>query len=205
MLEKVTAFVIRRLATGEELLILEHPTAGFQLPAGTVNPGETPRVAVLREVAEETGLSEVYFEKLLRSEDTTLGNNQAILLHPTTVFSRPDPASFDWARLEPGTAVKILRRTTGYTQVSFEEPDQLPKPNFTTYQITGWVPDEVLTRRVVRHLFRLRFSGSTPPSWKVNADHHTSTLSWVPVKEIPDLIPPQDQWLQVLIDNQIPN
>ena len=57
MLEKVTAFVIRKLASGEELLILQHPTAGFQLPAGTVNPGENPRVAVLREVAEETGLT----------------------------------------------------------------------------------------------------------------------------------------------------
>ena len=36
MLEKVTAFVIRRLTGGEEILILEHPTAGYQLPAGTV-------------------------------------------------------------------------------------------------------------------------------------------------------------------------
>ena len=34
-LEKVTAFVIRSTAHGEELLLCEHPTAGIQIPAGT--------------------------------------------------------------------------------------------------------------------------------------------------------------------------
>jgi 8-oxo-dGTP pyrophosphatase MutT (NUDIX family) len=203
MLEKVTAFVIRRLAGGEEILILKHPTAGYQLPAGTVNPGENPRVAVLREVAEETGLEQVFYEALLYSEDSLLPADQAITLHPTAVFSRPNPASFDWARLSPGIFVRVLRGQDGYTQISYEEPDQLPNPNYTTYQITGWVPDEVLTRRVKRHFFRLRFSGQTPPTWKVNTDHHTFTLSWAPLNEIPPLIPPQDQWLEHLRDTTL--
>jgi 8-oxo-dGTP pyrophosphatase MutT (NUDIX family) len=195
MLEKVTAFVVRKLASGKELLILQHPTAGYQLPAGTVKPGETAQVAVLREVAEETGLAEAVIDTEIDAEDKLLPENQAIILHPTTVFSRPDSASFDWARLEPGTWVKILRKQIGYTQVSFEEPDQLPTPSYITYQITGWVPDEVLTRRQVRHFYLLRFDGRTPPSWKVNADHHTYTLFWAPMDEIPALVPPQDEWL----------
>lgn len=198
MLEKVTAFVVRKLASGRELLILQHPTAGYQVPAGTVKPGEAPQVAVLREVAEETGLAEVVIDTEIDVEDKLLPEDQGIILHPTTVFSQPDPASFDWARLEAGTWVKILRKQHGYTQVSYEEPDQLPSPTYTTYQITGWVPDEVLTRRQVRHFFLLRFSGRTPPSWKVNTDHHTFTLFWAPMDEIPALIPPQDQWLKKL-------
>jgi 8-oxo-dGTP pyrophosphatase MutT (NUDIX family) len=200
MLEKVTAFVIRKLASGPEVLILEHPTAGCQLPAGTVKPGETAQIAVLREVAEETGLAEAIIEAQIDTEDTLLPEDLAIVLHPTTVFSRPDPTSFDWARLESGTWVKALRRQNGYTQVSFEEPDRLPNPTYTTYQITGWVPDEVLTRRQVRHFFLLRFSGRTPPTWKVNADHHTFTLFWSPLEEIPALIPPQDKWLGYLTE-----
>ena len=44
---------------GERLLVFEHtdfPEAGIQVPAGTVQIGESPEVAVLREAREETGL-----------------------------------------------------------------------------------------------------------------------------------------------------
>lgn len=42
------------------LLVFRHPDspeAGIQVPAGTVEPGECPEDAVLREAHEETGLS----------------------------------------------------------------------------------------------------------------------------------------------------
>src|SRR5690348_7609122 len=42
------------------LLVFSHPDfpeAGIQVPAGTIEPGEGPEVAVLREAFEETGLS----------------------------------------------------------------------------------------------------------------------------------------------------
>ena len=42
------------------LLVFEHPDhpdAGIQVPAGTVEPGEDPADAVLREAREETGLA----------------------------------------------------------------------------------------------------------------------------------------------------
>jgi ADP-ribose pyrophosphatase YjhB (NUDIX family) len=55
-LEKGTAFVLRAGSTGPQLLIFRHPTAGFQLPAGTVEAGERPDRAVMRAVAEEAGL-----------------------------------------------------------------------------------------------------------------------------------------------------
>jgi 8-oxo-dGTP pyrophosphatase MutT (NUDIX family) len=34
-----------------------HPEAGIQVPAGTIEPGESPSAAALREAAEETGLA----------------------------------------------------------------------------------------------------------------------------------------------------
>jgi 8-oxo-dGTP diphosphatase len=50
------------------LLVFRHPTApeaGIQVPAGTVQAGEPPAVAVLREAAEETGLAGLVLDRLL--------------------------------------------------------------------------------------------------------------------------------------------
>ena len=55
--EKVVAYVVEK----QRLLVFAHPMhpdAGLQVPAGTVESGETPTAAVLRELREETGLSE---------------------------------------------------------------------------------------------------------------------------------------------------
>ncbi|MCG6498731.1 NUDIX domain-containing protein [Kitasatospora sp. A2-31] len=55
---RVAADVIRRRAV-PELLVFDHaglPQAGTQVPAGGVQPGESPQEAALREVIEETGL-----------------------------------------------------------------------------------------------------------------------------------------------------
>jgi 8-oxo-dGTP pyrophosphatase MutT (NUDIX family) len=44
----------------QNLLVFRHPfvtEAGIQVPAGSIEPGERPEHAVLREVCEETGLS----------------------------------------------------------------------------------------------------------------------------------------------------
>lgn len=55
-LEKVTAVITRRRHEMDELLLIRHPYAGLQLPAGTVEPGEEAAAAVVREAREETGL-----------------------------------------------------------------------------------------------------------------------------------------------------
>ena len=55
---RVAAYVVRH-RSGPELLVFDHigmPQAGTQVPAGGVRPGEELHQAVLREVAEETGL-----------------------------------------------------------------------------------------------------------------------------------------------------
>lgn len=54
---KVFAYITH----GHRLLVFRHadfPQAGIQVPAGTVQPNEHPDEAVLREVCEETGLSD---------------------------------------------------------------------------------------------------------------------------------------------------
>ncbi|MFC6734272.1 MULTISPECIES: NUDIX domain-containing protein [unclassified Haladaptatus] len=55
--QKVCAYITR----GDgELLVFKGPGhEGFQIPKGTIEPGEEPQSAVLREIAEETGLGAV--------------------------------------------------------------------------------------------------------------------------------------------------
>jgi 8-oxo-dGTP pyrophosphatase MutT (NUDIX family) len=64
-LPKVTAFITRAAPGGRDLLLFRHPTAGVQIPAGTVEEGEAIERAVLREVAEETGLENVRLVTLI--------------------------------------------------------------------------------------------------------------------------------------------
>ncbi|WP_229907731.1 NUDIX hydrolase [Amycolatopsis oliviviridis] len=68
---RVAAYVIRQRAR-PELLIFEHvdvPEAGRQVPAGGVDADEGPSEAVLREVAEETGLADIVIVRALTTED----------------------------------------------------------------------------------------------------------------------------------------
>ncbi len=61
IVDKVVAYVLRN--NKRDLVVFEHDKewseAGIQVPAGTVDAGEDPKVAVLREVSEEVGLSNV--------------------------------------------------------------------------------------------------------------------------------------------------
>jgi ADP-ribose pyrophosphatase YjhB (NUDIX family) len=59
---RVAAYVIRHISSEPQLLVFDQlgiPDAGTQVPAGGVKPGESLHDAVLREVAEETGLTDI--------------------------------------------------------------------------------------------------------------------------------------------------
>lgn len=53
--------VFRRAGSGRavEILLLQHEGGKWMLPKGTIEAGETPEAVALREVREETGLSNV--------------------------------------------------------------------------------------------------------------------------------------------------
>ncbi len=57
---KAVAYITRRGSSGTQLLVFDHDPqfqdAGTQVPSGTLEVGENPREAALREVREESGL-----------------------------------------------------------------------------------------------------------------------------------------------------
>jgi 8-oxo-dGTP pyrophosphatase MutT (NUDIX family) len=57
--EKAYAYVVR--PPDSRVLVFRHPDpeAGVQVPKGTVEPGETPETAVVRELHEEAGVDAV--------------------------------------------------------------------------------------------------------------------------------------------------
>ena len=60
------------ITNGSRLLLFtqpEAPEAGIQVPAGTIEPGENPQDAAMREAKEETGLTELRYEQFL-AQDT---------------------------------------------------------------------------------------------------------------------------------------
>lgn len=56
---KVLAYITRSSSNGTQMLVFEHadyPTAGLQVPAGSVDDDEKVESAVIREIKEESGL-----------------------------------------------------------------------------------------------------------------------------------------------------
>lgn len=101
---RVAAYVIRH-ATVPELLVFDHvgiPEAGTQVPAGGVQPGEDLRQAVLREVAEETGLLTASVIREIVTEDKP---------HPDTGL--PRRTTFFWLQAPAGTSSAWDHRVWG--------------------------------------------------------------------------------------------
>ena len=197
-IEKVTALITHQSPAGTQLLLFQHPYAGIQIPAGTVEASESPEAAVLREVLEETGLSISTPPAYLGCQETQLPDGEAILLPPVTVYARPDKTSFDWIQIRSGVQVEVLRQVEGFTQIHYTEPDQIPNPNYVSMQITGWVTDESLATLRKRYFYQIDFEGKTKSRWQTFSDHHIFTVFWAPLNDLPIIIPPQDSWLEFL-------
>ncbi len=198
MIDKVTCFVLRPTAAGPELLLFKHPYAGVQIPAGTVEPGETPGAAARREVAEETGLQVPEAGRPLAVAEDRLPEGTFAVANATRVYARPDTSSFDRASLPRGAIVALQREAGAFRQVLWEEWDRWPDPQYRSMAILGWVPASTLTGRQRRHFYLFEFRGETPERWAVEADNHRFAVFWAPLAAPPSIIPPQDAWLAFL-------
>ena len=199
IVQKVTAFIIRERNSIKELLVFKHPTAGIQIPAGTVEEGEDIETAVKREVYEETGLRFVEIEDYLGCFENELENNQRIIAETTHVYIQPNLDAMPYKRkLSKGLTVDYLSTQEDFTHISYieYEYDKFYKPTCIRSNITGWVPNENISAQKKRHFFHLTTQEETADAWELKSDQgHIFKPYWTPLSPKPNIIPPQDQWL----------
>ncbi len=87
---KLCACVIRDGAEGPELLVFDHPRAGTQIPKGTLEDGESHSLGVLRELAEETGVTDVEIVRSIGTWDRL-----------ATVAGQPEKHKWEVFELKP--------------------------------------------------------------------------------------------------------
>ena len=199
VVQKVTAFIIRERNGVEELLVFKHPTTGIQIPAGTVETGEDIETAVKREAYEETGLQLVEIENYLGYIENELENNQRIVAETTQVYIDPKLTAIPYKRKLPkGLTIDYLSTGEDFTHISYieYEYDKFHKPIRIDSNIIGWVPSENLSVQKKRHFFHLSTQEETEDAWELKSDMgHIFKPYWTPLSPEPDIIPPQDKWL----------
>jgi len=200
MIEKVSAFILRPGITRSEILIFEHPFAGLQIPAGTVETGETCDEAVIREIQEETGLRNIEIVQKVGEDQTFTEADEAILTQTMRCFSWPaQTAQRTGPLFTRGMQMKIFERKVGFTHINYEEYDLNQETPKLIEKVDGWLPSEFLTHEIQRHYYRIRVLEETQEIWSHFADRGlTFHLRWVPLDPKPNLIGGQIKWLDYL-------
>ncbi len=193
---KVTAFVTRA-HDGVDVLLIETAHAGIQFPAGTMEEGEEPAAAALREATEETGLEAFGRARAVGMVDLDMSPPLAATLRTTPLYLHPRADAASMSSLRNGLAVSVAREQDGFAQVTFSEYADLER-RVLSAQITGWAPRRAITRKLRRYFFVLPFTGEAPASWMHRADHHQWRLFWAPVGALPAIVPGQASWVDVL-------
>jgi 8-oxo-dGTP pyrophosphatase MutT (NUDIX family) len=194
---KVTVFCTRGAGAAAELLVFRHPTAGIQVPSGTVEEEEAFEAAALRELEEETGLRNARIVRLLAKRPYQLPDGQAVLLGEVELRTRPAPdaAGTGWALKNVG--VRVLEERDGFLRVDYEEHD-LNQPSFLIARLHGWLPRSALAFRQRRAFFHAVPTEPTRDRWQhfTDADGFTSCEPyWTPLRPRPSLVEGQDEWL----------
>lgn len=116
MIEKRKAFAY--ITRGNQLLVFEHPhepQAGIQVPAGTLEPGETPEAGVLREAYEETNLSGLKIVRFLgeqRRDMSEFGIPQPHHRHfYHLICEQPTPDTWEWGERTPSDQPGVVSDT----------------------------------------------------------------------------------------------
>ncbi len=203
-IEKVSAFITQERNGVKMLLVFKHPNAGIQIPAGSVEVGEDIETTAIRETYEETGLKQVKIEKYLGCFENELEQQQRIITKTTEVYIKPDLNAVPYKeKLTRGLTVDYHSTQEDFTHISYIEYefDEFHKPIHIDYNITGWVPNECLSDQKKRHFFHLSTQEETEDTWELKSDRgHIFKPYWTPLSPKPQIISPQDRWLDFVYE-----
>jgi 8-oxo-dGTP pyrophosphatase MutT (NUDIX family) len=195
-LRKVTAFITRGSGADGGLLVFRHTASGVQVPAGTVEPGESFEDAVLREALEETGLADLKIVRFLGVRPYDLSGGTRVLLNTVKLRLGPDldaPAT-GWS-LRGGLMVEVREWSGPSARVVYQESD-LEDESFVFARFEGWVPSEALASSQVRAFFHLCTEALNSDVWEIEEGRYVFKLYWTPLSPRPRLVAGQDEWVE---------
>jgi 8-oxo-dGTP pyrophosphatase MutT (NUDIX family) len=194
---KVTCFVTRGSGARAELLVFWHTGAGVQVPAGTVEDGESFDEGALREAFEETALPRLEPIAHLGSRTYELTDGWAGLRRDLQLRSRPaaDSALARWT-LDRGLKVRVVQQRPGFARVAYAEEDVDSPDGVLSARFEGWVAAEDLFQRLERHFYHFRAPEDAPREWQVTENGvHQFHLYWLPLVPKPALVESNQAWL----------
>src|SRR5690606_18486192 len=149
----------------------------IQLPAGTMEPGETPLAAARREASEETGLGGLQLVAELGAAEDNLGPDAGAMTVTSALYTRPDASSPTWASVRYGLRVQVLDEVDDWLQIEYQEVnyEDADKP---WYLLRGWVPAQVVAAQQIRHYFHFTVPSSTADRSAVQAAGRDYELAW---------------------------
>lgn len=194
--DKVTALVTSESQQASRLLVIQHPYAGLQVPAGTVNLGEDAQTAVFREVSEESGLTELRLVKELATDLMTCAEPERVVLRMTKIFDEPsyDASSSGYA-LTRGSIVRMVNKIGMFAEIEADPLDTSQSPAERPVNVRGFVRNSLLGLNVRRHIYHLVAQEETEDSWLHFADGNNFQVFWTRMDATIDLVPEQHQWL----------
>ena len=204
-LQKVTAFVTRpRADGGRDLLVMQHPTAGVQVPAGTVEENEPVTAAAFREVAEETGLTQLRLLAHLGSETLGPGHPARSMMRTTALRKGPSASA---AVLDPAFPraywCSVVDEQGAFSQVIYEQLDHNVQPKRVIVRYSGWVESDAIASAVERHFFHFEVQGTTDERWVQEAEQRFECY-FTPLVPKPQLARGQDDWLDAVYERLLP-
>jgi ADP-ribose pyrophosphatase YjhB (NUDIX family) len=198
IVRKATAFITRETANGREVLVFRHPEAGIQLPAGTVEDGESFEDGALREACEETGMCDLALVKHLGTLEQCFDGMQRRVICDVELLEAPNGTS-NGIMLERGNRVLLHEARHGYAYITH---DAVNDPYYPYPSVSGWLhADAVQRHHLVRHLFHLATTAPVPDAWKHLVEgKYLFRFFWVNVKDYPHLVEPQQLWWDAVIE-----
>lgn len=174
--------------------MFQHPNAGIQLPAGTVEIDETSEQAAFREAYEETGLNQWDWIKNLGDEVVPIADGQVALLESFTLHNLEGEPHF--VQLQRGAKVQILSARDDLARVCYEM-DRLRDGKMINEQVVGDLPTTLLAEKQRRTFFHMHTMQQTPEQWEHLADMGwTFNCFWTPLANPAALHPAQASWLE---------
>lgn len=201
VMHKVAAFVSRGVGAAQQLLTIDHPDAGWQIPAGTVEEGEEPDTAVRRELYEEARLANLALVQKLATFNQLTGDQrvmcQTVQLRATAA---PDAPLLPYI-FRRGWYVRQLAQQKGMAQVCYEERQYLSnQPGEVVLSWQGWVGDTAVAPTLIRHLYHCRPCAELPDEWFADPGDHGHKpwrLFWQPLMSA-ELVQGQQEWLDMV-------